>query len=134
MKNGKRIYLSIFWAVLGTALIICGTTGIIKNDIWTDIGWGWLACGALQLIRHMRYKNNAAYREKYDTETSDERNRYIAAKAWGIAGYCFVLTAGISALFFAAIGQKSLAQLACGGVCLIITIYWISYFYLRKKY
>ncbi len=67
MKNGKRIYLSIFWAVLGTALIICGTTGIIKNDIWTDIGWGWLACGALQLIRHMRYKNNAAYREKYDT-------------------------------------------------------------------
>lgn len=132
MKYEKKIYISIMWVVLGLTLSICGTFGLLKNDRWTGIGYGWLACGILQVIKQIRYRSDAQYRERVDIEVKDERNRYIAAKAWSWAGYGYVLVSAVALIAVSALGKTEIVPVISGGVCLIIVLYWISYMYLRK--
>lgn len=133
MKYEKRIYLSIFWIVLGVVLMGCSFGGVI-DDYWGSMGGALLVVGTLQVIKNIRYRTNAEYREKYDVETQDERNRFIANKAWAWAGYWFVMIAAVATIVFKLLGREDLMMMASGGVCLVIVLYWLSYLYLRKKY
>ena len=86
------------------------------------------------MIRYIRYRTNEEYREKFDTESKDERNRFIANKAWAWAGYLFVLTGGVGAIVFKLMGREDLMMMASGCVCLMICFYWVSFLLLRRKY
>ena len=81
MKYRKRIFVSLFWVFLGIVLNICSLSGLIRDEFWSSMGIVLLVVGALQLIREIRYHSNEEYREKFDTEAKDERNRFIANKA-----------------------------------------------------
>lgn len=133
MKYEKRIYLSIFWIVLGVVLIGCSFAGVI-DDYWGSMGGALLVVGALQMIRNIRYRTNAEYREKFDVETQDERNRFIANKAWAWAGYWFVMIAAVATIVCKLLGREDLMMMASAGVCIMITLYWVCYYWLRKKY
>ena len=87
MKRNK--YLSIFWIVLGAALIACGAAGVL-DEYWSGMGGAFAAVGALQILRYVRISRNEAYREKIETENKDERNRFLSGKAWAWAGYLYV--------------------------------------------
>ena len=134
MRNiNKRIILSIFWIVLGVALNVACFAGNIDN-YWSGMGSGLIGVGVIQLIRNIKYKTNAEYKETVDTELNDERNKYIANKAWAWAGYLFVLIAGIGTVAFRIAGHNDLSMMCAYSVCLILVLYWISYVLLRKKY
>lgn len=134
MKYENKIYVSLLWIILGLALVICNAFGLLQNDMWAGIGYGWLGCGFFQVLKQLRYRKDKTYREQYDIAVSDERNRFIAAKAWAWAGYGFVLIAGVTTLICLIIGQKAAAQITCGSMCLIVFLYWVSYLYLKRKY
>ena len=133
MNYGKRIFLSIFWMLLGLVLIGCHLAGLIE-EYWSSMGFAVLVVGILQVIRQIRYRTNEEYREKFDTASKDERNRFIANKAWAWAGYLFVLTGGAGTIVFKLLGREDLMMMASGGVCLMICFYWISYLVLNRKY
>lgn len=134
MKYEKKIYLSFLWILLGFVLIICRAAGILQNDMWQGIGYGWLACGIVQTVKQIRYRKDKDYREKYDIAQCDERNKFISQKAWALAGYGFVLAAGAVAVICLCMGKRELASIASYGLCLIVFLYWISYVILRKRY
>lgn len=134
MKYEKRIFLSLLWIVLGIVLILCGFAKVFDSDICIGMGGGWLICGILQLIRHIRYIKDKNYRENFDIETNDERNKYISSKAWSWAGYGFVLISGIASIVLLIANQRVFASVTSGSICLVITLYWISYLYLKRKY
>ena len=102
--------------------------------ICIGMGGGWLICGILQLIRHIRYIKDKNYRENFDIETNDERNKYISSKAWSWAGYGFVLISGIASIVLLIANQRVFASVTSGSICLVITLYWISYLYLKRNY
>ena len=134
MKNyGKRIVLSIFWIVLGTVLCACHFAGRIE-EYWGSMGFALIIVGILQVIRQIRYRTNKDYQEKFDTNANDERNKFIANKAWAWAGYLFVMVAAVGSIVFKLMGREDLMMLASGSVCLIILLYWGSWMVLRKKY
>ena len=133
MNSNKRIILFTFYILLGAVLFGCGATGLL-DDFWSGMGGGLIAVGILQLIRHVRYRTNDDYREKFDTERQDERNKFISNKAWAWAGYLFVMIAGVSIFVFKFSGREELMMMAAWSVCLIIILYWISYLFLRRKY
>ena len=81
MKYRRRIFVSLFWILLGITLNLCSLSGIIRDDFWSAMGVSFLLIGVLQVIREIRYRSNEEYREKFDTEAKDERNRFIANKA-----------------------------------------------------
>ena len=128
-----RWILSILYIAIGVTLIVCDCLQLV-DEFWSGMGTAFAVIGVLQMIRLIRYKTNAIYKENTDTAVNDERNRFIGMKAWSWAGYLFVFIAAVATIVFKLIGQETLMFAASGSVCLIITIYWISYFILRKKY
>ncbi|MGM9660082.1 MAG: hypothetical protein ACI3WQ_05750 [Faecousia sp.] len=133
MKNNRRMILSIFWIVLGAVLIGCNLAGLV-DDYWSGLGAGLLGVGVFQMIRNIRYLRSETYREKVDTTNQDERNKFLANKAWAWAGYLYVLTAAVATIVCQILGKRELSTFAGLSVCLIMVFHWLSYLYLQKKY
>jgi uncharacterized membrane protein len=133
MKNNKRLIASIVWIVIGFILSICNWFDIV-DSYWTGMGTALLVVGSINLFRQIRYNKDAAYREDVETKVQDERNRFIATKAWSWSGYIFVIIASIASIALRALGFRELSMFASACACLIILSYWISYMILQKKY
>ena len=133
MKLGIKTILYILYILVGITLIVLGFTGIL-DSFWSGMGSGLLVVSVLQIIRLVRLYKNSDYREKLETEVSDERNRFLRNKAWAWAGYLFVLTAAVASIVLRILGQELLSSAAAWAVCLIILLYWISFWILRRKY
>lgn len=133
MKYSRRIFVSVFWVLLGAVLMGCSLAGLIE-EFWNSMGTAFLVVGSLQVVRQIRYRKDKAYREKVDTENRDERNRFLSNKAWAWAGSIFVMTAAAATIVFKLAGREELMMLASGSVCLMIGLYWLSYMVLRRKY
>ena len=131
--NNKRFIASILEIVMGSILMVCSMFGIV-DEYWSGMGFALLIVGVVFLLRQFKYKTNEEYREKYDVERSDERNRYLSGKAWTWAGYLFVMIAAVGSIMLKMAGREELMLMASGSVCLIMALYWISYIILKKKY
>ena len=134
MYDNKRQFLSIFWVVLGAALLILAETGVLDSPRYSGMGVAFIIVGALQIARHIRYRRDPAYREKIDTAFSDERNRFLRMKSWSWAGYIAVIAEGIGAVVAAVRGQETVQMVLSYSVCLLVGAYYISYLVLSRKY
>ena len=131
--SNKKFISSIVEIVLGVVLLICGNMNMI-DPFWSGMGTALIFVGVLYLIRQIRYKTDASYKEKMDTETKDERNRFIAMKAWSWTGYLLVLIFGVATIALKIAGYETLMFFCSYTVCLILIIYWVTYFILKRKY
>ena len=128
----KNIY-PIALLVAGLALIGLGFAEIV-DEFWSGMGSALAVMGIIRLLRFYRLNKNTAYREKMETAATDERNQFIRAKAWSWAGYLFIMVSAVATIIFRILGQDLLCQFASSAVCLMLVLYWISYFVLKKKY
>ena len=133
MKYRNYIWISLLWVVLGAILTVCATAGVL-DSYWQSFGVALLVVCALQLLRQRRYRRDETYREKVDTENADERNKFIANKAWAWAGYLYVLIAAVGAIAFKIAGREDLMIFCSCSVCLLVLLYWGSWMVLKRKY
>ena len=131
--NKKRFITSIIEIIVGISLIIGTMLGVV-DEFWCGMGTTFLIIGILFLLRAIKYKTNDEYREKWDIEVNDERNKYLKLKSWAWAGYLFVLTGGVGTIAFKLIGREDLMMMASSSVCYIMVLFGVSYVALRKKY
>ena len=131
-KNAKMIFTAI-WLILGVTLVTCGVLEIV-DPYWSGMGGGLLAVSVLQMVRYIRYYKNPEYREEVDTQTKDERNKFLSGRAWAWAGYLYVMLNGIAVIALKLTGYENLSVWAAYSVCVILVLYWICYLVLRKKY
>ena len=132
--NGKKLALSIFWAVLGLVLVALSVTEVLDSSIYSGMGGALTAVGILQIIRNVKYRTDSDYREKIDTEANDERNRCLRMKSWSWAGYITILIEGLGVVVAMLLGQHTVQLVLSYSVCLILLVYWISYLVLGRKY
>ena len=99
--NNKKLLLSIFWILAGAALLVLTVAEVLKEPVYAGMGGALIAVGVLQTIRNLRYRKDAEYREKVDTEVNDERMSFISMKSWSWTGYLLILIEGIGALLYA---------------------------------
>ena len=128
----KNIY-PIALLIAGLVLTGLGLAEIV-DEFWSGMGSALLVIGVIRLLRYYRLKKNDAYREKMETAVTDERNQFIRMKAWSWAGYLFIMVSAIATIIFRILGLDLLSQFASYTVCLMLVLYWISYFVLKKKY
>jgi len=133
MRRKVKFVASIAEILLGIALILAETFTAM-DSFWSGMGTALLFVGILQLIRHIRYKTNKTYQENVDIAVNDERNKYIAMKAWSWAGYLFVLICAVAAIVLKVLGYEELVFFASGSCCLVMILYWVCYLVLKKKY
>ena len=137
MKPNRNIryrwILSILYGVIGISLVACNLFHAV-DDYWSGMGAALLVISVLQVLRLIRYKSDPQYKEATDTAVNDERNRFLSTKAWSWAGYLYIMIAAIGSIVFKLLDQETLMMVASGSVCIILVLYWISYFIIRKKY
>lgn len=137
MKSNQNIalrwVLSILYILSGATLIVCGLLHIVE-EFWQGMGAAFAFIGVLQMLRLIRYKTSLKYKEETDTAVNDERNRFIGMKAWSWAGYLYIMIAAVATIVFKLLNQETLMFFCSGSVCVILILYWVSYFILRKKY
>ena len=129
----KAYLVSILYLVLGMILIGLSFAGKV-DEFWNGMGSALLVIGVIQLIRRYRLDKNEAYREKMEIEASDERNRFIRNKAWAWAGYLFVMIMSVASIVLRIFEQNILSIATAGAVCLVLVLFWGSYFILKRKY
>lgn len=129
----KRIYMSVFWVVLGGVLVGLELARRV-DEFWGSMGFALLMVGLLQIMRFVRYQRNEEYREKVDVQNKDERNRFLANKAWAWAGYWLVFLCGVGTIVFKLLGREDLMMFSSGIVCLMLVLYWACYTVLKRKY
>ena len=132
MKN-KRMLISGIYILLGMALFGCGLAEIV-DEFWSGMGGALIGVGLVRLIGMIRYLKNPEYKEAVDTAMKDERNRFIANKAWAWAGYLYVLIAAVGTIAFKLAGREELSVFCGFSVAVLILLYYISHLWLRKKY
>ena len=110
--NKKRLISSIVEIFIGATLIAASIFGIV-DEFWSGMGTSLLLIGILFLIRAIKYNTNDGYREKWDIEVNDERNKYLKFKL---------------------AGREDLMMMASGSVCYVMILFWISHTFLKKKY
>ena len=133
MKNDRRIAAYIVYIIFGVVLMILGMLEVL-DSFWSGMGGALIAVGAGRVIQFLRYNKDESYREKWDVESQDERNRFIRNKAWAWAGYLFVFIAAICTIAFKVLGQDLLSRVAGFAICILMLLYWICYMVLKKNY
>ena len=137
MKN-RFFTTGIIYIVLGIALFVAsitmnlGTTTIAR--VMPGLAGGFLGVGIINLYRGIRLGKDTEYRENFEVETHDERNKYLRMKAWSWAGYLFIIGCSVFVIIFALIDRPDLMQMAAYGTCIMLVLYWVSYLIVRKKY
>ncbi|MBE6782365.1 MAG: hypothetical protein E7540_06610 [Ruminococcaceae bacterium] len=129
----KKIILSIIYICIGSVLFGLGCAEMV-DSFWSGMGGALIAVGIVNSIRVLRYYKDESYRDKKEIEIKDERNRFIRNKSWAWAGYSFVFIAAICTIAFKLLGQDLLSMAASFAVCIIITLYWICFLIIKKKY
>ena len=132
--NNKRLALSIFWVILGAALIALSVAGVLDSARYSAMGGGLVVVGALQIARNLKYRKDPQYREKIDVELKDERSRFLRMQSWAWTGYVVVLVQGVAAVVAVVLGQRTVQLVLSYSVCLILVVYWVSYLILSRKY
>lgn len=132
MKGYKRCLANLIEILVGVILSVLGFAGIL-DSYWSGMGTALIVIGVLMLVRQLRYRTNAEYREKMDVEVNDERNKYLRRLAWAWAGYLFVMVGAFGSIVFRILGMNQYSQFSAFGVCLIMVLYWISYLILQKR-
>ncbi len=133
MKSNRKLVLYVLYVVVGVTLVCLDVANVV-DEFWSGMGAGLIFVSVLQLIRLYRFNKNEDYREKVETEISDERNRFIRNKAWAWAGYIFILISAVAVIVFKLAGQELLSTASGMALCLMLVLYWVSFFILRKKY
>ena len=132
--NNRKLILSIFWMILGAVLLGLSIAEVLDSSMYAGMGGALIAVGALQTSRNLRYRKDPEYREKVDTEVSDERNSFLRMKSWSWTGYIVVLAEGFGSVAAMVLGKRELQLTLAYSVWLILVVYWISFFIISKKY
>ncbi len=133
MKNRGQFITYIIYILLGGILVGISLAEIV-DEFWSGMGATLILIGIIRLLRMYRLSKNAEYQEKVEIELKDERNAFIRNKAWAWTGYLFILFSAIMVIVFKVVGQEMLSMVASGTVCIIVIIYWCSYWMLKRKY
>lgn len=133
-KLRKRLYYAISYLVLGLILNTVAFVTETGNPFLSAFGSGLFIIGIVRILRHIRLvKSNAAVKKQEIAET-DERNLMLAEKARGWAFIFYIILAGIAVIVLSLLGLHDAAQPFAWSVCLLVFLYWLFYFILKRKY
>ena len=132
MKKQDMI-LGLIWLLFGLVLtILCSL--ITLDEFWSGMGSALMVVGIVRLLRSYRLHRSDKYREKREVAATDERFHFIRNKAWAWAGYLFVIICALCTILFRILGEDLLCIVLGGAVCLMLVLFWICFFILKRKY
>ena len=115
-------------------MIVVFNTVYTENEFLSSFGFALAVIGIAKMRNYFFITKNEETIKKQEIAESDERNITIADKAKSIAFIAYIIAAGIAVIVLQILNMPQLATIIAYTVCSLIVIYWISYFFIRKKY
>ena len=132
-KLKTRLYVAMAFIAFGIMLI--AVSFITKTDNYFISSFG-LALVVMGIARTKRYfiitKSEDRIRKTEISET-DERNISIHQKARGAAFSAYLIISGITVIVLSFLGIHEVAKWISYSMCLLMILFWISYFVYQKK-
>ena len=129
----KDMILGVIWLLLGLVLTVLSCLETL-DEFWSGMGSALMVVGIVRLLRSYRLSRSETYREKREVAETDERFHFIRNKAWAWAGYLFIIICALSTIVFKLLNQDLLCMASGGAVCLMLVLFWVSFFILKRKY
>jgi len=129
-----RLYTAIAYMVLGAAMIVVFNL-VVKNanPFLSSFGFALLVIGFANLRRYrLITKSEETIRSREIAET-DERNIFIAHKARSAAFILYTVLTCTAVIVLELLNQTELAMILSGTICVLLVIYWVSYWIIRKR-
>jgi len=133
-KLKKRLYFGIAYIAVGLFMI---ALSFILDNVDTFVSSYGLAIAVIGIARIRQYKrvtkNEETIRRQEIAET-DERNIALSNKARNWAFVLYVMGASILVIVLQFTDMRDTATLIAYTVCILVALYWASYWILRRKY
>lgn len=102
MKLTAQRNFGIFWLIAGAALLAAGCLSGADGSLLSGFGGGFIACGAVRLLRVHRLGSDPERAADYEASLTDERTAYVSTRARSAAfiiGVYVQLIGGLLARF-----------------------------------
>ena len=133
MTNKQRIIWYGAFLAAGIVAVTLSLFGVI-DDMLGACGLALIIISALQLFKAARYAHDPDFAKRIDVGNSDERLAYLASKS---AEWTFKVSAiglCVLSLVLRILGSADTADVLAFVACAEITLYWVSYLVLSRKY
>ncbi len=132
-KLKVRLFTAIAYIVLGAAMIIISLAIKTENEFISSFGFALIFVGIARIRKHMLITKNDETVKRQEIAETDERNIYIANKAKTFTFSLYIIISCLAAIVLQFFDVSLLSQYIFLSVCLLLIIYWVSYFIIRKK-
>lgn len=133
-KLKQRLYIGLFYFVLGLILILVGILNYCENSFIFSFGIAMLVMGLHRILRYRKNIKDEKYMRKQELMEKDERLLMLSERARSWA-FSFSLTvAGLAVIILSLLGYDEQAQPIAWYVLGMCVLYWIFWVILSKKY
>lgn len=132
-KLNIRLYLAIAYVLIGIATIISAFITNTSNEFFSSFGFALVVIGVVRIRNYLIITKSEDNLKKQQIRESDERNISISTKAKSFSFNLYIILSGIVVIVLQCLKETQLATIIGGVVCVLILIYWISYWIINKK-
>ena len=128
-----RMFVGIALIVLGVAMIVIFNVIKPRNEFLSSFGFAFAVVGVVRLRNYLIITKSEERIKAQEISENDERNIAIANKAKSITFTIFVMVACIGVVVLQLLEKTHMALLLSGTLCLLLVVYWITYWIVYKK-
>lgn len=132
-KLKTRLWVAIIYVALGIIMTVGGTVTKTDNSFISSFGLILAVMGVVRMRNYLIITKNEERIKKQEIMETDERNVSIVNKARSITFTAYVLLLGVAVIVLSLLNMREIAVWISYSIFLLIIIYWISYFIIRKK-
>ncbi|MGN1092532.1 MAG: hypothetical protein ACI4RS_02645 [Monoglobaceae bacterium] len=128
-----RLYSAIGCVVIGVLMIIISNFTQSDNSFLSSFGLIYAVCGIVRIRRYFLITRNDETIEKQRIVESDERNIAISNKAKNIAFSVYIIITCIAVIVLQFLNKQELVTILSTSICVLVFVYWISYWIINKR-
>ncbi|MBE6573711.1 MAG: hypothetical protein E7652_04885 [Ruminococcaceae bacterium] len=132
-KLRTRLYNGILYILLGAVMIAGAFIIKTENDFVSSFGFALIVVGIVRIRNYIIITRSEERIRKQEIAETDERNIAIIHKARSITFSIYILLLCVAVIVLSFLKMHQIAMWLSFSVFLLILIYWISYFIIRKR-
>ena len=128
-----RLWVAISYIILGAGMIAGGIITKSENSFVSSFGFALLVVGIVRIRNYLIITRSEERIRKQEIMESDERNISIANRAKSITFSVYTLLLCLAVIILSFLKLHEIAMWLSASVFVLLFIYWISYFIIRKR-
>ncbi len=133
-KIHTRMLFSLIYGLIGLAMILISALGWTENELVSVYGTTFVIFAAVHLLRWQRVLKDPEKLRQRSIAEKDERNIRIFLEAKNLTFNVYVLISGIAVMVLYCSGRDASGEIVAELLCLLLAVYWVCYYIVRRKY